>query len=91
MVIRDRKWVTFVYRPNSPCRKVFLVGSFNRWSPETDRMQRQKDGTFRRRLHLRPGRYEYKFLADGAWLEDPDADGFVSNEYGTKNCVLAVG
>ncbi len=90
MVNRNGRVVTFVYRPQSKCRQVFLAGTFNDWAPRKDRMQRQKDGSFRKRLQLGPGHYEYKFVVDGVWIEDPEADGLVLNEFGTQNAVLAV-
>jgi 1,4-alpha-glucan branching enzyme len=90
MIIRNRKWVTIVYRPRTECREVYVAGTFNNWSPNVDRLLRQKDGTFRKRLQLDPGRYEYRFIVDGAWQDDAEADGYVLNEFGTQNAVVAV-
>jgi 1,4-alpha-glucan branching enzyme len=39
---------------------------------------------------LPPGRYEYKFIADGEWLHDPMAAENVRNEHGTLNSVLLI-
>ncbi len=90
MVIRQGMTVTFVYRPEGACRQVFLAGTFNDWSPCDDRMMRQKDGTYRKRLQLGAGHYEYKFVVDGTWREDKEADALVANEFGTQNAVVAV-
>jgi len=90
MVIRHDKMVTFVFRPKTACRQVYLSGTFNDWSDSEDRMLRQKDGTFRKRLTLDPGQYQYKFVVDGSWCEDVEADEFVHNEFGTRNAVVSV-
>ena len=51
--------------------KVFLVGDFNGWNPTIDRLA-LVDGVFEIRLFLLPGRYRYRFLADGVSISDPD-------------------
>jgi 1,4-alpha-glucan branching enzyme len=91
MIIKQGKSnVTFVFTPTSGTRKVSVVGSFNGWDPAKGEMKRQQDGTFRRKEKLQPGRYEYKFLVDGQWLVDPEAEGRVQNAYGTENSMLAI-
>lgn len=91
MVIkRGRSGVTFVYRPAGSAKKVSLVGSFNAWDPERGLMRKQKDGTFRRREELGPGRYEYRFLVDGQWVTDPACDQVVPNSFGTENSTVVV-
>ena len=44
-------------------------------------------GGWEMRLQLEPGRYEYKFIVDGQWMEDPTAAENVTNWYGTLNSV----
>jgi len=70
--------------------KVFLVGDFNDWDPAARRMVKTRDGSFRAKLELAPGEHQYKFVADGKWLHDPDAGGHVTNEHGTLNSVVEV-
>ena len=41
-------------------------------------------------LKLMPGRYEYRFLVDGDWQNDPHCTTFVPNPYGSENCVLTL-
>jgi hypothetical protein len=41
-------------------------------------------------LYLKPGRYEYRFVADGNWTDDPFGGAFVANPFGTRNSVLVV-
>ena len=76
-------------------RSVFLAGTFNDWDPAHTAMERQGDGSWKAELELAPGRYEYKFIVDGAWCCDPgrpDAEcaGCVPNSFGTMNRVIEV-
>jgi hypothetical protein len=41
-------------------------------------------------LLLSPGEYEYRFLVDGQWKDDPMAKRYVGNPFGGFNCVLEV-
>jgi chromosome partitioning protein len=50
--------------------RVQLVGNFNGWVPEGSEMQHE--GRFWRKVvPLHPGRYLYRFVVDGQWLQDP--------------------
>jgi hypothetical protein len=70
--------------------QAFLCGEFNAWSPAATPMKRQADGHWHTTVALPPGRYQYKFVVDGQWLPDPNAQEFVSNEFGTLNSVMEV-
>jgi 1,4-alpha-glucan branching enzyme len=70
--------------------QVFLCGEFNAWSPEATPMTRRPDGHWETSLALQPGRYQYKYLADGQWLPDPKARECVPNEHGSLNSVVVV-
>jgi len=50
---------------------VFLAGSFNNWSPAALEMQ-QTDSGWIADVKLGPGKYWYKFIADGRWMTDPN-------------------
>ena len=90
-VIRNKSGeVTFVYPPTPDVADVFLAGDFNDWAPTVRRMRRMKDGSFRARIRLTPGRYEYKFVVDGAWETDPDSELHKANGFGGKNSVVDV-
>ena len=69
---------------------VFIAGSFNAWSPDADALTLGEDGLWAITLELDPGSYEYKFVVDGTWMEDPSNPEFVSDPYGGKNSVLTV-
>jgi hypothetical protein len=79
---------------------VFLAGTFNNWSPKSKPLAKDAEGNWDVAVDLEPGRYEYKFVVDGAWCCGPcgpghDADGHacpecVPNPFGTKNRVIEV-
>ncbi len=69
---------------------VFIAGSFNAWSPDADAMAKNDDGIWVITLMLEPGQYEYKFVVDGTWMEDPANPDVISDPYGGKNSVLTV-
>jgi 1,4-alpha-glucan branching enzyme len=70
-------------------RSVAVVGTFNNW--DTKRTPMQKDGTnWKAAVPLAPGRYEYRFVADGQWESDPNAKESVGNDFGSTNSVLVV-
>ncbi len=69
---------------------VFVAGDFNGWDTRSLPMKKDKDGIWKLKVKLPPGRYEYKLFADNAWVEDlPDLDA-VSNPFGTRNYVVSV-
>ncbi len=71
--------------------QVYICGDFNDWHPTSLRMIGISDaGLWEKRLALPPGRYEYKFIVDGAWVHDPDARENVPNRFGSLNSVVEV-
>lgn len=70
--------------------EVFLAGSFNDWHPTTFPMIAGDDGKWVKELALPPGRYEYLFVADGVWVEDPAAADSSPNPHGGVNSVVVV-
>jgi hypothetical protein len=53
-------------------------------------MKKDKKGRWTKIVTLAPGRYEYKFLVDGEWQNDPNNDQVVHNSFGTLNNQLTV-
>lgn len=76
----------FFLKGHTDASEVVLSGSFNGWQEEGLYMKRVPDG-WEVRLQLEPGRYEYKFIVDGKWMEDPAAEENVNNWYNTLNSV----
>ena len=68
--------------------EVILMGDFNNWNPKLHPMKSAGDGIWSKTVMLYPGKYEYKFLVDGDWKEDPRNDKTCPNCFGTQNNVL---
>ena len=70
--------------------QVFIAGAFNDWSPSADALTKGEDGLWRVTLKLKPGKYEYKFVVDGQWMEDPANPDKVPDPYGGNNSIVTV-
>jgi len=71
-------------------QQICIAGSFNDWHPNVTPMIRLNEGEWAKELSLPPGRYEYRFVVDGQWVDDPTAAELIPNSYGTANAVLVV-
>lgn len=71
-------------------QEVYVVGDFNDWNQTAAKMRRFKDGTCKKSIQLKPGRYEYLFLVDGQWWTDPQNGDRACNSYGSENSVITV-
>ena len=71
-------------------REVKVAGNFNGWRPEATPLKNIGGGEWVVRLSLRSGQYEYRFVVDGCWSEDPRATQRAANPYGGFNSVLLV-
>jgi chromosome partitioning protein len=73
---------------------VRIAGDFNGWVPDRGVQSRvQSDGSNRvwtKVLHLVPGTYQYRYVVDGEWREDPGNPRVVAGPVGGKNSVLVV-
>jgi chromosome partitioning protein len=72
--------------PNSG--RVQLAGDFNNWQPEP--LVAGNDGIWRTMLHLSPGDYRYKYIIDGAWINDPGNEQTAPNPYGGFDSILTI-
>lgn len=75
---------------NLDAREVLVAGSFNDWQPLATPMTNLHGDRWSAELRLKPGHYEYRFVVDGQWMDDPMAACFVANPFGSLNCVLEV-
>ena len=71
-------------------KEVFLAGDFNDWNPTEYRLRRYKDGIYKKKLQLKPGRYQYLFRVDGEWRPDPEHSERIANPFGSENSVITV-
>ncbi|WP_310377440.1 isoamylase early set domain-containing protein [Flavobacterium sp.] len=69
-----------------------VVGDFNNWNPAEGELSKLKNGTFKGVFELnKDASYEFKYVIDGAYVNDGEADSYVFNEFaGTENGVITV-
>ncbi len=84
-----KKSVTFRFDDND-AGSVVLTGDFCDWSQEKYPMKKDAKGVWKKSISLGPGRYEYRFIVDGRWTNDPRCGETVSNAFGSQNCVFRV-
>jgi len=82
-----RRKVTFSLEATD-ANEVILMGDFNNWNAKKHRMKSDKNGMWNQSVVIPPGRYEYKFLVDRQWKEDPQNDHTCLNCFGTYNSVF---
>lgn len=75
---------------NTRAQAVNVAGTFNQWNPKAFKLAKDAQGSWKGSLSLKPGRYEYRFVVDGRWTDDPAAKESVLNGLGGKNAVLNV-
>lgn len=75
---------------HAEARAVCIAGSFNDWRPDAAPMVALGDGLWVKELTLPPGRYEYRFVVDGVWVDDPKAKEVAPNPHGGVNGVLTI-
>jgi 1,4-alpha-glucan branching enzyme len=71
-------------------RKVVVCGSFNAWQPGKHPLKRDAAGVWKTQVFLKPGTYEYRYVVDGEWWDDPEATERVPNDFGSLNCVRKI-
>lgn len=76
----------FFLRNHQDAGKMILAGSFNNWSEDALSMI-QTDSGWIADVKLAPGKYWYKFIADGQWKTDPDNLVTETDVEGNKNSV----
>jgi 1,4-alpha-glucan branching enzyme len=68
-----------------------VAGTFNEWDLNRTPLTKDPSGGWKATVWLAPGRYEYRFVVDGAqWFSDPRATEAVPNNFGSTNSVLVV-
>ena len=84
-----QQMVEFKFKPEKKYHKVFLFGSFNSWN-RSDLQMKENNGEYEISIPLEPGRYQYKFFADGTELVDPENPDKIPNGMGDYNSVLTI-
>jgi len=81
---------TFTYA-DPTAKSVFVAGEFNEWNMTANPMQKDGAGMWTATIPLKPGKYQYKFVVDGNWKQDPANPDEVDDTFGGKNSVKTVG
>jgi chromosome partitioning protein len=70
---------------------VCVTGEFADWSKQGISLKRDpEDGLWKVVVDIKPGKYEYRFIVDGAWIRDPGNKRFIPNGLGQENSLLVV-
>lgn len=72
--------------------QVSVIGDFNNWKIDEGVLSKLKNGTFKGTFEIgKDSTYEYKYVVDGNYVNEPEADSFKWNNYaGAENSVLVV-
>jgi len=83
--------VVFHFEAPPGTNAVYLAGEFNGWRPDLDLMSDDDgDGVWTITYDLAPGTYQYKFVADGSWFQDPGNAEAAPDGFGGNNSVIVV-
>ena len=69
-----------------------VVGDFNNWNVAEGALSKLKNGTFKGVFDVNKNNsYEFKYVIDGTFVNEPEADSFQWNAFaGNENGVLVV-
>jgi 1,4-alpha-glucan branching enzyme len=68
-----------------------LAGDFNGWIPDRDVLSLKDDsGLWKKFVFLGPGSYQYKFVVDDEWREDPHNHVVAQDTLGGQSSVVVV-
>ncbi|MDD3088065.1 MAG: AAA family ATPase [Candidatus Omnitrophica bacterium] len=77
-----------VFSPEA--KDVFLVGEFNNWQINESGRMMQNNGTWSKRINLNTGKYRYRFVIDGNWIEDSSNPLKEVNPYGSVDSLVEI-
>jgi 1,4-alpha-glucan branching enzyme len=69
---------------------VKLAGDFTDWEAAARTMRKLKNGNWKTTVSPAPSDYEYRFMVDGEWVDDPACEQSRPNGFGSENCVRLV-
>ncbi|MCK9604427.1 MAG: AAA family ATPase [Candidatus Omnitrophica bacterium] len=71
--------------------QVHVTGDFNGWKISDDTRMEHVNGSWNKKLNLKGGKYRYRFVVDGQWIEDPNNLAKEMNPYGQMDSLLEIG
>ncbi len=84
---KTSKIVDFKLRALDAC-EVKIAGEFTGWGGVD---MENESGIWQRSFELMPGRYVYKFIVDGRWIEDPKNPDMEPDGYEGFNSIIEIG
>ena len=87
--LEEQEVVLTFYAPEASA--VEVAGTFNGWRSDANPLKHIGSEEWSARLMLKSGQYEYRFVVDGVWTDDPQATQSAANPFGGLNSVLRVG
>ncbi|MFA5115873.1 MAG: AAA family ATPase [Candidatus Omnitrophota bacterium] len=78
--------------PTIDAKEVHVAGDFNGWQlDDSSRMEFKDDaGGWVKKLPLQSGRYRYRFVVDGKWIEDPNNPDKEKNPFDAMDSLLKI-
>ncbi|MCX5716071.1 MAG: AAA family ATPase [Candidatus Omnitrophica bacterium] len=91
-LLNQAKWFSYVFKYTSQTAKdVYVVGDFNNWTVgESNRLVSKENGQWEAPFELQPGRYRYKFVVDGQWVQDPQNSQTEPNPFSGVDSILTI-
>lgn len=81
--------VTFALSGEAATNSIFVVGDFNNWNRTSTPMRRERDGRWVATVDMAEGRaYQFRYLCDGEWLVDDQADAYTYGRQGSRNALV---
>ncbi len=71
-------------------QEVYLAGEFNNWKLDDSSRMEKTNGCWTKSLNLGNGKYRYRFVVDGNWMEDTNNPLRQLNTYGTHDSLLEI-
>lgn len=78
-------------QPHGKAMNLAIAGDFNGWNPATTPLKRDESlGVWQACVNVPPGRYRYRLVVDGQWVQDPYNSYVESNPFGELNNIIVV-
>jgi len=77
--------------PDNNARQVSIAADFNNWQPSQTPMRRDSElGVWQACVPVPPGRYRYRLVVDGQWVQDPYNTSVEANPFGELNNIVEI-
>jgi len=77
-----------VFAPEA--KDVYVAGEFNNWKLEDSGRMFKNNGTWSKKFNLNSGKYRYRFVIDGNWVEDSSNPLKEVNPYGSVDSLIEI-